>query len=220
MGGTNVEKNDDDHDTSVKSSPGTAGHLLESAWGLIANAWWGDWHQADADWRRAAESWRDAYHGELGVKWAMQTDDDESDVLMHSLPNAIRELAESIGDLVEVVRGQLELSESTRGTAHGREWEDIVAVRAVDHLTLVRDFVAERLRVTGDEADALPVKVVFREYRNWCYDRSLREDEMLPFTGVMKALGSMGITRTEQPQASSDHDEWSEFALTGVRLHD
>lgn len=32
---------------------------IEAAWGIIANAWGGDWTQAPADWREAAERWRD-----------------------------------------------------------------------------------------------------------------------------------------------------------------
>jgi hypothetical protein len=35
--------------------------MIESAWGLLANAYGGDWSSARADWRRAAERWRDAY---------------------------------------------------------------------------------------------------------------------------------------------------------------
>lgn len=161
-----MKKNNDVDDSPVRSMPGTAAHLLEWAWTLIANAWHGKWDDAGPEWQLAAESWRDAYHK----------------------MNSMTEINDD--------------------------------VTPADRLLLVRDFVAERLRVTGDEADTLPVKVAFREYRNWCYDRSLREDETLPFTGVMKALGSMGITRTERPQASPDYDEWSGFALTGVRLHD
>ena len=36
--------------------------LPEAAWGLIANAWEGDWSKAPPEWREAAERWRDAYH--------------------------------------------------------------------------------------------------------------------------------------------------------------
>ena len=39
--------------------------LNEAAWGIIANAWEGDWSKAPAEWREAAERWRDAYHETL-----------------------------------------------------------------------------------------------------------------------------------------------------------
>lgn len=36
---------------------------LEAAWGIIANAYHGDWDSlAPKDWREAAERWRDRYH--------------------------------------------------------------------------------------------------------------------------------------------------------------
>ena len=37
--------------------------LLEAAWGIIANAYGGDWDNAqNKDWKPAAERWRDNYH--------------------------------------------------------------------------------------------------------------------------------------------------------------
>ena len=37
---------------------------IELAWGLIANAYGGDWNSAPKEWRKAAERWRDTYwHG-------------------------------------------------------------------------------------------------------------------------------------------------------------
>ncbi len=35
----------------------------ELAWGLIANAYGGEWDQASLDWKMAAERWRDSYQG-------------------------------------------------------------------------------------------------------------------------------------------------------------
>ena len=36
---------------------------IESAWGIIANAYGGDWELAqNKDWKPAAEKWRDRYH--------------------------------------------------------------------------------------------------------------------------------------------------------------
>ncbi len=39
----------------------------ELAWGLIANAYGGDWTLASPEWREAAERWRDNYHASLRV---------------------------------------------------------------------------------------------------------------------------------------------------------
>jgi len=36
---------------------------IELAWGIIANAYGGDWESASEDWRGAAERWRDEYVG-------------------------------------------------------------------------------------------------------------------------------------------------------------
>jgi hypothetical protein len=40
-------------------------HMLEAAWGIIANAQGGDWGKASPEWREAATRWRDAYHRHL-----------------------------------------------------------------------------------------------------------------------------------------------------------
>ena len=37
--------------------------LLMGAWGVIANAYGGDWNAADPGWKEAAEAWRDKWHG-------------------------------------------------------------------------------------------------------------------------------------------------------------
>jgi hypothetical protein len=37
----------------------------ELAWGLIANAYGGDWDKASPVWKEAAERWRDRYHSNL-----------------------------------------------------------------------------------------------------------------------------------------------------------
>jgi hypothetical protein len=34
-------------------------HGLEQAWGLIANAYNGNWDEAPPEWRKAAQRWRD-----------------------------------------------------------------------------------------------------------------------------------------------------------------
>lgn len=39
--------------------------LLETAWGIIANSYGGNWDKATDDWRGAAERWRDEYHKTL-----------------------------------------------------------------------------------------------------------------------------------------------------------
>lgn len=33
--------------------------VIEAAWGLIANAYGGNWDEASPEWRKAAERWRD-----------------------------------------------------------------------------------------------------------------------------------------------------------------
>ena len=38
--------------------------LLESAWGLIANAYGGNWEDANEDWISAAHRWRESYHAQ------------------------------------------------------------------------------------------------------------------------------------------------------------
>ena len=40
-----------------------ASSMLEAAWGLIANAYGGNWDAAGDAWRDAARRWRNAYHG-------------------------------------------------------------------------------------------------------------------------------------------------------------
>ena len=44
----------------IESPLGTA---IELAWGIIANAYGGDWENASEDWRGAAERWRNEYVG-------------------------------------------------------------------------------------------------------------------------------------------------------------
>ncbi len=39
----------------------------ELAWGLIANAYGGEWDQAFSNWKMAAMYWRDNYHKTLSV---------------------------------------------------------------------------------------------------------------------------------------------------------
>jgi hypothetical protein len=34
---------------------------IEDAWGIIANAYGGDWSKAPSEWREAAERWRDQH---------------------------------------------------------------------------------------------------------------------------------------------------------------
>ena len=38
---------------------------VESAWGIIANSYGGDWELANEDWRGAAERWRDEYASKI-----------------------------------------------------------------------------------------------------------------------------------------------------------
>ena len=50
--------------------------LFESAWGLIANAYEGDWLSAPDEWREAAERWRDKFHEVVAPQWAPVVDDE------------------------------------------------------------------------------------------------------------------------------------------------
>lgn len=44
--------------------------LLESAWGIIANAYGGDWNLASetSGWKKAAEKWREKYFAQMDSK--------------------------------------------------------------------------------------------------------------------------------------------------------
>jgi hypothetical protein len=43
-------------------------HLLDIAWGVIANVDGGSWDTQSADWREAAERWRDQYTARIGAQ--------------------------------------------------------------------------------------------------------------------------------------------------------
>lgn len=47
--------------------------LLEAAWGLIANAYGGDWDSAPKEWREAAKEWAYAYHKALRPQTSAKT---------------------------------------------------------------------------------------------------------------------------------------------------
>ena len=51
--------------------------LLESAWGLIANAGGGNWDLETERWRVAAKTWRDRYHLMIAHVWIRETIDKE-----------------------------------------------------------------------------------------------------------------------------------------------
>lgn len=51
--------------------------MLGAAWGIIANAFYGNWNEASPEWRQAAERWRDEYHKIIGA--ARKRDVDPSD---------------------------------------------------------------------------------------------------------------------------------------------
>jgi hypothetical protein len=64
---TPVEPTKQDHDEVAPGWP--ENNMLEAAWGLLANAWEGDWSQAPKDWQKAVRRWRDAYHAQLDQTW-------------------------------------------------------------------------------------------------------------------------------------------------------
>lgn len=39
--------------------------IIETAWGVIANAGQGDWERESPEWKEAAERWRQLYHDML-----------------------------------------------------------------------------------------------------------------------------------------------------------
>jgi hypothetical protein len=39
--------------------------MIESAWGIIANAGGGDWSKESIEWQEAAAAWRDRFHRHL-----------------------------------------------------------------------------------------------------------------------------------------------------------
>lgn len=49
----------------LAEASGPPADLAEAAWGLIANAYDGNWDTAPPDWRQAAVRWRDAWHATL-----------------------------------------------------------------------------------------------------------------------------------------------------------
>jgi len=54
------------HERDLLLSEGAAkDDALELAWGIIANAYGGDWNLANTDWHGAAIRWRDNYHENL-----------------------------------------------------------------------------------------------------------------------------------------------------------
>jgi len=44
----------------------TQDNLLESAWGIIANAGYGNWEVETSEWQEAAARWRERYFDHLG----------------------------------------------------------------------------------------------------------------------------------------------------------
>jgi hypothetical protein len=50
--------------------------LLETAWGIIANAGGGNWDTQSLEWQLAAARWRDRYHEALSLRGLEQADND------------------------------------------------------------------------------------------------------------------------------------------------
>lgn len=59
--------------------------LPEAAWGIIANAWHGNWDDAPPEWRDAAIRWRDAYHAYLDPTRQRRPQPDHDDPAVHHL---------------------------------------------------------------------------------------------------------------------------------------
>ena len=83
---------------------------LESAWGIIANAYGGNWEDAqNADWKPAAERWRDEYERlvvEPAMKFANSTPDESADMIKH-LDEEVEETYEKIGRLEAELRKEI-----------------------------------------------------------------------------------------------------------------
>jgi len=47
--------------SSKEMGAATSADAIETAWGIIANAFDGDWSKASPEWRQAAEQWRDRH---------------------------------------------------------------------------------------------------------------------------------------------------------------
>lgn len=54
-----------DTEVAIEATPAEMAHLLESAWGVIANAGWDGLAKTEG-WQDAAVRWRDGYHRLLG----------------------------------------------------------------------------------------------------------------------------------------------------------
>ena len=70
--------------------------LLDSAWGLIANAYGGDWLEASKDWGKAAYLWRNRY-GEVLKKMVSQNqEEDDADVFYEEQRAALMKVRKEI----------------------------------------------------------------------------------------------------------------------------
>ncbi len=71
-----------DEDGTLKTEPGF--DLIEMAWGLIANAYGGNWQMASKEWEGAAARWRDAYHRHLKIRNGPQVEMGDVPMLLNS----------------------------------------------------------------------------------------------------------------------------------------
>lgn len=70
---SNVKRGAEVRRRSTRTTPETAAlynyaHLLEIAWGVIANAGGGDWTRETKEWQDAAARWRDDYHATVWTR--------------------------------------------------------------------------------------------------------------------------------------------------------
>lgn len=121
------------------------------------------------------------------------------------LADALLELAAQLSHLVDATRESLD-----------RDVDRRPLVTQTDRLSLVRQFADERLTTVEVDSNPVPVVRVHDAYTQWCVTRRLREDEVLPFTGLMTALRDMGFAQTDLPVQQAD-GTWS-YALVHTRL--
>ena len=64
-------------EAGIEGTVWTEADALERAWGLIENAYGGDWDEAHPDWKEAAQNFRDDYLRRIGNQQGEETDGTE-----------------------------------------------------------------------------------------------------------------------------------------------
>lgn len=102
----------------------SADDLLESAWGVIANANGGNWEDESPEWQEAARRWRDNWHQYLGTRQPEQPELTEVQLdpgvvgRVSNLERAMVNLAVSVAGLQTIV-----LQGSAAADSRPTQWE-------------------------------------------------------------------------------------------------